>query len=145
MGKNALDSVPEMVRSIAECLICICTHVVTKTLLLLVVLALDYDTGTQWQLQLSVSKKTFILLGNEKLKNVRECCSIQLNQITNKANTMSILANQSLCVKFNISENIIKNIIKFHSNHSNKLKPLTRLVTMAVSSLYLHLLQISNF
>jgi len=45
--KNALDSVLEMVRSIAKCLICICTHVVTKTLPLLVVLALDYDTGTQ--------------------------------------------------------------------------------------------------
>ena len=47
MGKNALDYVSEMVRSIAKCLICICTHVVTKTLPLLVVLALDYDTGTQ--------------------------------------------------------------------------------------------------
>ena len=47
MGKKALDSVPEMVRSIAKFLICIYTRVVTKTLPQLVVLALDYDTGTQ--------------------------------------------------------------------------------------------------
>ena len=90
-------------------------------------------------------QKKIILLGKKNLRNVIECCRIQSNQITNKNTTMPIFANQSVYVKLDGSDNIIKNIISLTSKHQNESKPLTQLVTIDVSSLYLHLCQLSNF